>query len=357
MPHAKISHTAIRGIHTSVGPILKRIDDDAASFSGNEQQLERIKRVIGLNERRVVDEKTTAADLCEDAARGVLAGLGADAGALDAIICVTQTPDHFQPCNAALLHGRLELPKTVAAFDVNLGCSGYVYGLYLASLMISAGGCGKVLLMAGDTVSRQVHPGDRAVAPLFGDAGSATLLERDEAASPLFFALHTNGQGAPNIIVPAGALREPRSLDTAIETTDEDGNVRTRENLCMNGAEVFNFSIKEEPKAIRELLEFAAISLDDVDAVVFHQANKYIIDNIARRLKLPPTKTPSATVEKYGNQSGASIPGAICHELAERARAERLKLVLSGFGVGLSWASAFLEAGPLAHVMLSVYGD
>jgi len=347
MAKACIENVRIRGLHTTVGEVEVCIDDELEAYGGNAAQLERIKNTIGLDRRRVVKAGTTSLDLGEQAARQLMQTLSLEPNAVDALIFVTQTPDYFQPCNAALLHGRLGLPKTTAAFDVNLGCSGYVYALYLAHLMAGHGGCERVLVVAADTISQIVNPRDRAARPLFGDAGAATLVERTEGAPPAYFALHTDGSGHEAIIQPGGAFREPPSTEAAAEATDEAGNTRSRLNLQMNGADVFSFSIREEPPAIHEILEYAQMQPDDADAYVFHQANKYIIGNIAKRLKIDPAKAPAETVERYGNQSSASIPGALSDALAQRLQAETLRLVLSGFGVGLSWASAVvqLEAG------------
>lgn len=349
MPQSCFNETKIAGIVTCVPPLEKCIDDEVELFGGNVKQIERLKKTIGLNKRRVVDAQTTALDLCESAASQLLADRGIDASSIDALVCVTQTPDHLQPCNAAILHGRLGLSTTCAAFDVGLGCSGYVYGLWLGHLMIQAGGCQRVLVLAGDTLSRLVHPKDRAVAPLFGDGGSATLLERSDVERMAWFCLGSDGTGASHLIVPAGGARQPISDATKVEREDDAGNLRSDETLFMDGAEVFNFSIQVVPDSVRATLEYAGLEADSVDYFVFHQANRYILGNITKRLRIDPEKVPMHTVERYGNQSSASIPCAICNELsASLAGAERSRLLLSGFGVGLSWGSALVELGPLA---------
>lgn len=353
MPQARFQNAVLRGVTVALGEDLRRIDDERESFGGTAEQFERIKKTIGLNERRVAREGTTSADLCERAARDLFHRTHTDAGELDAIIFVTQTPDHFQPCNAAILHGRLGLNTSALAFDVNLGCSGWVVGMYLASLMVEAGGCSNVLLLAGDTMSRCVHPRDRSTAPLFGDAGSACLVQREPANSA--FSLHTDGAGHRHIMIPAGAFRQPATSSPDIESKDEEGNIRSSHHLQMNGAEIFNFSIKVEPPAVREILEFAGADLASVDYAVFHQANKYIVGNIARRLKLPPEKVPCATVERFGNTSCASIPLTLCTELASPLLGGENRLVCSGFGVGLSWATCLLDLPPL--LCASLAGD
>ena len=348
MAKSTFNRIQIGGVVTCVPPLEKCIDDEVELFGGNLKQIARLKKTIGLDRRRVVEAGTTAGDLCYAAAQRLMVARALGPEEIDAVICVTQTPDYSQPCNAAVLHGRLGLPKTCAALDVNLGCSGYVYGLWLAHMMVSAGGCERVLLLAGDTISQVVHPKDRSVAPLFGDGGSATVVERSECESSAWFSLETDGKGFDKLIVPAGGARCQSSAQTRAAVMDEAGNVRSPENLFMDGAEVFNFSIVEEPKAVRDLAKYAGLELDAVDYFVFHQANRYILSNIAKRLKLDPAKVPMRTVERYGNQSSASIPTALCSELqAVLTEGDSHRVLLSGFGVGLSWASVILNLGAL----------
>lgn len=348
MPKCNFNGVRVSAVVSCVPKNERRIDDELELFGGDAQKVDRIKRTIGLDRRRVVEPGTTTADLCRAAAEHLFQRAGVDRQQLDAVICVTQTPDYLQPCNAAVLHGQLGLKKNCAALDVNLGCSGYVYGLWLAHMMIAAGGCERVLLLAGDTISRLVHPQDGSVAPLFGDGGSATLLERDSAQGSAWFSLATDGQGYDKLIVPAGGQRCPASAATAQVFEDAEGNSRSAENLYMDGVEVFNFTIQVEPQAVRELLDYARIELDAVDYFVFHQANRYILGNIAKRLKVDVAKVPMRAVERYGNQSSASIPSALCDELSGVLTAKApQRLLLSGFGVGLSWASAVVELSRL----------
>jgi 3-oxoacyl-[acyl-carrier-protein] synthase-3 len=346
MPLTTTSHASIAAVVAAVPSRVIRLDDETESYGGNPAQLERLKKTIGLSERRVVDEQTTTADLCLAAARDLIAESSLAADAIDAIIFVTQTPDYPQPCNAALLHRDLGCRPECAAFDVNLGCSGYVYGLWLGHLLVESGGYRNVLLLAGDTVSRIIHPNDRALAPLFGDGGSATWIRREETGStPAHFEFFTDGSGYDSLIVPAGGFRRPSDADTAKAQADTQGNLRTLENLHMDGAAIFSFTISQVPKAVEKLLIAVSCEKDAVDAYVFHQANRYILGNIAKRLGIPFEKVPMATVEHFGNQSSASIPTALLYECAEQLAAKQsaMRLVLCGFGVGLSWGTALIE--------------
>ncbi|EPD5574681.1 3-oxoacyl-[acyl-carrier-protein] synthase III C-terminal domain-containing protein [Vibrio parahaemolyticus] len=342
MTTASFHKAKIVGITTVVPPDIKCIDDEIHLYGGNEKQIARIKKAIGLNKRHVVADGVTSLDLCLAASLKLFNDLNVERGLIDGVIFVTQTPDHFQPSNAAIIHGKLGLNTSVAAFDVSLGCSGYVYGLWLAHMMIETGACKNVLLLAGDTLSKCVNPRDRSTAPLFGDAGSATLISTTEEPSKSYFSLHTKGEGSQHIVQPAGGFREPFSEKTREISVDDEGNYRSLNDLYMNGGEVFNFAIKTEPQAITDILELSGKTMDDIDYLFFHQANQYIISNIVRRIKAPKDKAPSDIVSLYGNQSSASIPCAISHTLGGTVSPVR-DVILSGFGVGLSWASSILS--------------
>ena len=344
MPISKFNKARISGIVTCVPENFRKIDDDIdVLYNGDTKQVSRIKKTIGLDKRHIVDGNVTTSDLCEVAAKNLLIEMNINKETIGAFIFVTQTPDFFQPATAAYLHGILDLPEHCAAFDVNQGCTGYVYGLWLAFMMIETESCENVLLLAGDTLSKIVNPKDSNVASLFGDAGTATLIEKTERDKKSFFTLNTNGKKFDTIIQPKGAFRKPTSEQIHNTRVFEVSEKRGLGDLYMDGAEVFNFSLKIEPKAIKDMLELSSLSIDDVDYIVFHQANKYIISNIVRRLGVQQDKAPSETTGKYGNQSSASIPSTICDTLRSEAEVKSIKVILSGFGVGLSWGAVLLD--------------
>ena len=335
---------AITGIVTCVPEKFLKIEDEVDTlYEGNLQTVDAIKKSIGLQKRHIVDNETTTSDLCEKAARQLLNGMQVDKSEIGAVIFVTQTPDYFQPASAAYLHGKLGLSQNCAVFDVNQGCSGYVYGLWLASMMLETGSCKKVLLLAGDTISKIVNPNDSNVAPMFGDGGTATIVENSEIEKKSYFIFHSNGKKFDTIIQPKGAFREPTPQIINNKNVFDTSAKRNLGNLFMDGTEVFVFAINEEPKAISEILAFSKSKEHEIDFIIFHQANKYIISNIARRLKFPLEKVPSDTTGKYGNQSSASIPCTISDAINNEVVSRDVKLVLSGFGVGLSWATCQLN--------------
>lgn len=348
MALVRIFGVRIRGLVTALPRReVSLARDESHLFDGNQAQIERLKQTIGLDRRRVVPEGMTALDLADPAVRTLLDKTGTDPSTIDGLFMVTQTPDYLQPGNAVLLQGRLGLPQTCACMDFNLGCSGYVYGLWAAHSFIASGGLRRVILVAGDTISRIVSPDDRALRPLFGDAACATLLEADPEAPEAVFDLHSDGTGCRSLWQPGGAFREPASPETQTPQPVGEGIVRSRCHLHMEGADIFNFSLKVEPPAIAGMLEATGWTAEEVDGFVFHQANRYIIDNIRRRLRLPADKVPAGTVEKFGNQSGASIPATLTDHFGVSLTEREHRLILSGFGVGLSWATCALTLPPL----------
>lgn len=350
MTTGTFTQAEIKGIVTCIPENYRTLDEDLhILYGGDLAKLERIKKSIGLNKRHIVEGEMTSADLCEAAAKALLKSHQINKDSIDALICVTQTPDYFQPCNAAYLHGQLDLTNSCAAFDVNQGCSGYIYGLWLASMMIESNSCDRVLLLAGDTLSKVVNKEDSNIAPLFGDAGTATILERSGNIDS-YFSLHTDGKKFDTIIQPKGAFRLPSKEQINDGRIFDTTNIRELSDLYMDGAAVFSFSIGTEPKAIEDLLSYSNKSKEDIDYIFFHQANKYIISNIARRLKIPLKKAPSETTGKFGNQSSASIPCTICDVLGPSMEELELDIILSGFGVGLSWASCLTSLKQLKYL-------
>ncbi len=296
-------------------------------YGGDIKKVQRIKKAIGLHARHIADKNTTTLDLCFQSCMHLFEANHISPEEIDGLVFVTQTPNFLQPNNAHLLHNKLKLSQNCACFDLNQGCSGYVYGLFLASTLIQSG-AHNILLCAGDTLSKVVDDKDSNTTPLFGDAGSATLLTRANQTS--FFALYADGRGWENIVLPNSGFAHPSSLKKTPQTAN---------TLCMDGAEVFNFSIEKEPAAIRDILHYAQKNIKEIDYIFFHQANAYIISNIIRRLDLPADKAPCSSIAKYGNTSSASIPLALCDFFHSQERKNELDLIFSGFGVGLSWAT------------------
>lgn len=301
---------------------------------------DKLTEKIGILTRHIAKDNELASDLAYMAAEKLFKSKLCEKEEIDFLLYCTQSPDHFLPTTACLLQSRLNLPTTCGAFDYNLGCSGYVYGLSIAKGLIESGAAKNILLITSDTYSKYIHPLDRSVKVLFGDAATATLVSSTNSEDDLIgpFDFGTDGRGADNLIVPAGALKEPISSINLEETTDSFGNVRMRKNLYMNGPEVFNFTLKEVPRSIQNLLEKSNKTKDDYDLFIFHQANKYMLEHLRKKLHIDEHKF-SICIENFGNTVSSTIPIALKNELIQGRINNSSLLMLVGFGVGYSWAS------------------
>lgn len=344
MSTSKISGVKISGIASAVPEQIRTILDDMKVFG--EDEVSKISESIGVKSRHVAPPHLCTSDLCYSAAERLLSDADWAKDSVNALIFVSQTPDYRLPATSCVLQNRLGLSTECAAFDISMGCSGYIYGLWMASNLIAGGSADRVLLLVGDTSNKLLSPQDRSVALLFGDAGTATLLEKSASAESMTFVMGTDGAGSGNLIVPAGGFRNPSNDSSRTRVDKENGNIRSDEDLYMNGAEVFAFTLARVAPLIKSVLSASNWTTDDVDFFVFHQANKFMLNFLAKKMKLPPHKIP-LTLEKLGNTSSASIPLALSDSLTQKLRAEELKLVLSGFGVGYSWGAVTLIAGPI----------
>lgn len=358
MPSNTFDEIAVTASVSVVPSNIRKFEEDLDLFDGNIRQIERLKQTIGFDLRRIASPSVTALDLSYQASVRLFREVGMEPENIDGILFVTQTADHTQPSNATLIHRKLGCGADCAAFDIGLGCSGFVYGLWLAYSLINSGAGKRILLLTGDTLSRVVHPKDKATAPLFGDAGSATLIEKKADSGLSWFRMGSDGTGSDSLIVPAGGARLPASEATAEETVDADGNIRSQEHLYMDGASVFNFSIEVVPREIEALLNWAQFDKDTIDYFILHQANRYIVQNIGKRIGLDLSKLPVQSFGAFGNVSSASIPAAMSYELADALTDDQKHwVVLSGFGVGLSWGTCLLSINTLKCLKWFEYAD
>jgi len=307
------------------------------------EAVQKVAESSGIWERRVAGPDECASDLAFRAASDLLEHHRVDRAGIDLVIFATQTPDYLLPTTACLLQERLGIPTSAAAFDINLGCSQYVYSMAVAHSMIVAGLSRRALVMTGDTVSRILHPMDRAVVPLFGDAGTATLIEPcADGEGFLRFKLGSDGKGAPFLIWPTSGLRKTRTAETAKEATDKNGNVRRGDDMFMDGAAVFVFTLKTVPRLIEELLSESGLTVADIDLFVFHQGSEMIVESSAKKLKIPSEKL-HYKLHDVGNSGGSTVGVTLTDAWLKGRIRPGMKIVLSAFGVGLSWAGSLIQ--------------
>ena len=305
-----------------------------------EQDLSLFIKTTGIKERRVASNDVTCVDLCFTAADAIIQKFGKED--IDAIIFVSQSPDYFLPASSVILQNKLQLNKSCLAFDVNLGCSGYVYGLSIVASLLQTGHLKKALLLVGDKSSISTNYHDKSAYPLFGDAGTATLLEYDPNAEPWHFNLQSDGSGKNAIIIEHGHSRHPINQSSDVLHQIEPGVKRTKKDLALNGLDIFNFALKEVALNINTLIESTNVSKEQIDFYLLHQANKLINESVRKKLKITEYKVPYS-IDLFGNTSSASIPLTMCYKLKDELLNGEKLLLLSGFGVGYSWGSVLLK--------------
>ncbi|NBV82812.1 ketoacyl-ACP synthase III [bacterium] len=308
----------------------------------------KIETHTGIVERRIADVNTCTSDLCYWAAVDLFERTKTEASSIDVVLFVSQTPDYVLPATACILQNRLGLTKATIAFDINLGCSGYVYGLWLASTLVASGQLRRVLLLVGDTCSKFVSDRDKSTAPLFGDAGSATLVEHDPTGlSSYRFDLGTDGAGGGHLIIPSGRFRENENETSHSAYKSLDSAERSSRDLFMNGGEIFNFTIGTVSKSLENFVKQVGPTFD---AYVFHQANGLMLRHLQKKLGISDD-TMWMSLEKFGNTSSASIPLTIVANGLNKSGVINGRFLLAGFGVGYSWGFGCVD---LSGVVVSL---
>lgn len=330
------------GITAMAGAIPKNVIDN---YTYTEYfQAEEVREVvdkIGIYERRFTDEKTCSSDLCYCAAEKLIEDNEIDRQEIDLLVFISQTPDYRMPATSVILQDRLQLNKNCIAFDINLGCSAFVYGLAIVYGMMQGGNLRKALILNGETRSKVYSPKDRTSAFIFADGGIAALIEKNEKFGKSYFSLNSDGSLADLIMIKGGGYRNPSSAETLKEkVVDEHGNIRSDEHGFMKGGDVFNFVIREVPRDIKKIIQHAMLQVDAFDYFVFHQANNFINSHIARKMKLSSDKIPTS-ISKFGNTSSVSVPLTIVSELKGKLEGNK-NLLLSAFGVGMTWATGIV---------------
>lgn len=304
-----------------------------------EEDIDKTIHAIGIKEKRYTDKDVTASDLCFKAAEKLIEDNQIDPKSIDMVLFLSQLPDYKIPATAPILQHRLGLPTTTAALDLSLGCSGWVYALSTAMAYASMPGINRVLLLDGETFSKLVNRMDKVDAPLYGDAGTATLVEKCNDGFESAFALYSDGSGEDAVKIKAGGGRFPTTVENLKEHTEKDGSILSDNEVFMNGMEVFNFVMRTVPRSIKDLCVAQDLELTSVEHLILHQANKFMTDFVAKRLKFPLERVPYC-LDKYGNTSSPSIPLTISSELANVSLKDA---IISGFGAGLSWATAHIS--------------
>ncbi|MDR0301412.1 MAG: ketoacyl-ACP synthase III [Treponema sp.] len=304
-----------------------------------EWSVDKIIEKVGINKRHIAAEHETSTDLAIEAAQKLF-NQGIDKGSIDYILFCTQSPDYFLPASACIIQDRLGLSKDIGAIDFNQGCSGFVYGLSLAKGLILGNIAKNVLLLTAEIYTKRLHMLDKGNRTIFGDAASATLISTEGFAEIGEFCLGTDGSGAEHLIMKTGAARNPEKSNTV--EFDENNNPISPDYIYMNGSEIFSFTLAAVPDLVNNTLNKNNIEKDAIDLFIFHQANKYMLDFLRKKLKIEQEKF-YIYLSEVGNSVSSTIPIAMCEAIKTGSLKRGMKSLLAGFGVGLSWAGCVLK--------------
>ena len=340
----KIKNVSLTGVSLCVPEKTIRTED-IPFFSAEEA--ESFINTIGIRERRIADEMITASDMCQKAAEALLFKLGWEKDSIDVLIFESVTGDYKTPPTSTILQDKLGLPDTTFCLDLPMGCCGCIYAITVGANLLSSGNVKRALLLIGDTALRMGSMKDKSRVPLFGDAGTCMALEYNQEAPEIVVDFHTYGKGYEALMTPHGGYRNPVTPNSFIEEDFGNGIIRAPKDALINGMDVFSFAISKPPKSIEVFLEEENIDRNkDIDYFLIHQANKMIVDRVVKKLKISIERTPY-NLEEYGNLGGASLPSLMVTRLKDQLSTEPQRLLMSSFGLGLTWATMRATFGPL----------
>lgn len=318
-------------------------DDEVGNYNFPEKQTLKLKKIMGFEKHRIVKDSTSVSDLCIFGIEHLLNKEILKKEEIDAIVLVTQSPDYFMPPTSNIIQGRLGLGTDVICMDINQGCSGFLIGLMQSFMLLDLQGINKIVLINTDIMSKKVSKKDRNSYPLIGDAATITIVEKSNETNNIYMNINMDGSRGESLIIPAGGFKQPSNEETSVLNDIGDGNLRSLDNLKMEGSEVFSFVQTEVPPMIDDIMQFSRCKKEEIDYFMFHQPNKFMLQKLADKLEIPYEKMPMNIVENFGNSSGCTIPINIVHNLGQNATFTKYKCCLSGFGSGLTWSSMIID--------------
>ena len=341
MAFLKIENVSIRGMS---GCVPKNVEENKDLPFYSPEEAEHVIEEIGIVRKHIAPAEITVADLCYGAAQKLIEELGWEKESIDLLALCTQNPDYINQPTSFLVHEKLGLPQTTMCLDFYHGCPGWVVSLSSVCSLLNTGSVKRAILLDGDVVSRWIFANNREERPLFGDAGTATALEFDANAKPICFNIGTLSDEGKSLINPDGGFRNPYTMETMKYTLDARAGRLPKEKWkkVMDSMDVFSFAITKVPKALKALCSEFNISIEDIDKLVLHQANKFMLENIAKRMKVPMDKVPLG-LRYYGNTTSASVPLALVTECQKELTMGVQKNLVCGFGTGLAWGAAYFE--------------
>jgi 3-oxoacyl-[acyl-carrier-protein] synthase-3 len=335
----------ISGVLVVVPANERTFVEEMKNYNFPEARSLKLKEVMGYDRRRLVEPGVCVSDMAVFGLQNLF-----DRGLLkpddiDALLLITQSPDYFMPATSSIIQGRLGLKQDMLCLDVNQACAGFVLGLIQAFMFLEQESVRKVVLINADVLSRKTSPKDRNIYPLVGDAAAITVIERDTQDSVIHATVKMDGTRNDALMIPAGGMRLPSSVETAVLEDVGDNNLRAKDHLRMDGSAIFNFVQTEIPPLIQGLLDRVGVSMDAIDYFLCHQPNRFMLQKLADKMKVPHSKMPNNVVERFGNSSGSTIPTAIAINVADKVTNGHIQACLAGFGGGLTWSAMLMRLG------------
>ena len=338
----------ISGILTILPKKVVKFEDEMGNYSFSPAKCMKLKLAMGYKEHRLAEPGQCSSDFCKHGLQYLFDNNLLKKEEIDALLFVSQSADYYMPPTSNIIHGHFGLKQDCLCMDINQGCAGFELGLIQAFMLLEQPAVKKVVLMNADVLSSKVSAQDRNSKPLIGDAAAITIVEKTKEDSVIYANIKMDGTGAFALNIPAGGFRIPSTPETAIMEQDAAGNYRSKDNLVMQGDDVFNFVQREVPPMIEHLYEQSGVDRNEVDWYMFHQPNKFMLHKLADKLGVPHEKMPANIVENFGNASGVTVPTCISYNLGKQLVNGKMKLCMAGFGVGLTWSSIMMEMGNLS---------
>ena len=345
-----IKNVSLRGV-TGTVPNHPVKSADLPIF--NQEEADTFDKTVGILSRYIAPEDVCASDLCQDAGERLLDALGWEKETVDVLLFVSVTGDYKTPPTSAILQDRMGLPNATFVLDVPMGCCGCIYGITVAGNLLSAGTAKRALVLVGDTAMRMGSTKDKSSMPLFGDSGTARALEFDSTAEDIVIEMNTLGSGYQALMTPHGGYRHPVTKESFEYEDFGNGIIRAPKDALINGMDVFSFAISKPPISVKNMMDRLGLDKDkDIDYFLIHQANKLIVDRIAKKLKLDPEKTPY-NLQEFGNLGGASIPMLMTTTISDALNSRPLTLMCSSFGLGLTWGTMVMKTKTVKAIPLN----
>ena len=337
----------ISGILTVLPQKAIKFEDEIENYSFSPAKCMKLKLAMGYKEHRVAGPGQTSVDFAIHGLQYLFDNGMLQKDEIDAVLFVSQSPDYIMPPSSNIIQGHFGIKHDCICMDINQGCAGFEIGLIQSFMLLDQPSINKVVLLNAEVLSSRTSRRDRNSWPLAGDAAAVTIVEKSNDNATIHANVKMDGTGALVLNIPAGGFRMPSTPETAIMEEDAAGNFRSKDNLVMQGDEVFNFVQREVPPMIEHLFEQSGVNRNDVDWYMFHQPNKFMLHKLADKLGIPHDKMPANIVENFGNASGVTVPTCISYNLGDQLVNGRMKLCMAGFGVGLTWSSILMEIGYL----------